>query len=315
MTEDTPRTSVDHESLPYHVPALLPQVIEALDIKPDGVYVDVTFGGGGHSRAILEKLSDKGHLYGFDQDPDAVANAFDDKRFTMVHSNFRYLTNFMVYYDVDKVDGLLADLGVSFHHFDDPERGFSFRWEDSPLDMRMNQSSALTAATILAEYDEGELARIFRLYGELKNGSQLARAIVSARTSGKPLRTVSDLNSVVSPLINPANRKKELACVYQSLRIVVNNELDVLQKLLTSAAKVIRPGGRIAIITYHSLEDRLVKNFFKTGNLDGDIQKDFFGNVKAPFKPLGSKPIVADQEETDLNPRARSAKLRVAVKT
>ena len=299
---------------PYHIPALLPQVIEGLDIHPDGVYVDVTFGGGGHSRAIVEKLSDSGHLYSFDQDPDAIARAFVDSRLTLIHANFRYLTNFMAYHDVDGVDGLLADLGVSFHHFDDPERGFSFRWDDSPLDMRMNPHSKVTGAQILEESDETRLAEIFRLYGELKNASALARAIVKARTSGTALRTAADLRAVVQPLINPAHEKKDLACIYQALRIVVNNELDVLKKLLVSAAQVIRPGGRIAIITYHSLEDRLVKNFFKTGNLEGNVEKDFFGNIAAPFRPLGNKPITPDTEEVERNPRSRSAKLRIAVR-
>ena len=299
---------------PYHVPALLPRVIEALDIHPDGVYVDVTFGGGGHSRAILDKLSPQGHLYSFDQDIEAKANAFNDNRFTFVHTNFRYLTNFLAYYEVDSIDGLLADLGVSFHHFDEPERGFSFRWDDSPLDMRMNTGSSITARQILADADQAELTRIFKLYGELKNASQIARAIVNARGDGNTLRTAADLKAVVSPLINPAHEKKELACVYQALRIAVNNELDVLQQLLTSAAKVIKPGGRIAIITYHSLEDRLVKNFFKTGNLAGEVEKDFFGNVATPFRQLGNKPIVPDDAEVESNPRSRSAKLRVAVR-
>lgn len=301
--------------LPYHVPALLPQVLESLEIKPDGTYVDVTFGGGGHSRAIMERLSPKGHLYSFDQDYDAVANAFKDLRFTIIHSNFKYLTNFMAYHDVESVDGLLADLGVSFHHFDEPERGFSFRWDDSPLDMRMNQKAVHTAAQLLEELDGYELTRIFKLYGELKNAPAISRAIVRAREEGKPLRTTADLKSVVVPLVNPAREKKDMACVYQALRIAVNDELDSLKRLLTSAARIIRPGGRIAVITYHSLEDRLVKNFLKTGNLDGDTEKDFFGNTKSPFRMLGSKPIVPDEEEIERNPRSRSAKLRVAVRT
>lgn len=304
----------NREELPYHIPALLPQVIEGLDIHPDGVYVDVTFGGGGHSRAILDRISSRGHLYSFDQDPDAIAGAFADPRFTIVHANFRYLTNFMAYYDVDAVDGLLADLGVSFHHFDDPDRGFSFRWDDSPLDMRMNPNSSLTGAQILAEADIDRLTEIFRLYGELKNAPLLARAIVSARQKGLSFNTSADLYRVVSPLLNPAREKKDLACVYQALRIVVNDELSVLSRLLESAAKVIRPGGRIAVITYHSLEDRLVKNFFKTGNLEGKTDQDFFGNIKAPFRPLGNKPVIPDETEIAANPRARSAKLRVAIR-
>lgn len=306
--------TVNQETVPYHVPALLPQVLDGLDIQPGGTYVDVTFGGGGHSRAILDRLGPQGHLYSFDQDPDAVARAFSDPRFTIVHSNFRYLTNFMAYYDVDGVDGLLADLGVSFHHFDDPSRGFSFRWEDGPLDMRMNQAAQTNAATLLAETDVDGLTHIFRLYGELKNARQLAAAIVRARSEGRPLRTTADLLEVLSPLINPRQEKKELACVYQALRIVVNDELSVLRRLLTASARVIKPGGRLAIITYHSLEDRLVKNFLRTGNLDGDVEKDFFGNTVAPFKPLGSKPIVPDEAEIERNPRSRSAKLRIAVR-
>lgn len=298
----------------YHVPALLPQVIEALDIKPGGTYVDVTFGGGGHSRAIMENLGPEGRLFGFDQDMDAAANAIDDERFTFVHANFRYLTNFMAYYDVDAVDGLLADLGVSFRHFDDPERGFSFRWEDSTLDMRMNRNASLTAARYLEEVDEARLANVFRTYGELKNGAAIAKRIVSERVQGHPVHTTAQLVSLVTPLLNPAHEKKELACVFQALRIVVNDELQVLRKLLTSAARVLRPGARIAIITYHSLEDRLVKNFFRTGNLDGDISSDIFGNVDTPFRALGSRPIVPDAEEVERNPRSRSAKLRVAVK-
>lgn len=301
--------------MPYHVPALLPQVLEALDIRPDGTYVDVTFGGGGHSRAILDRLGDKGHLYAFDRDSEALANAFEDERFTIIHANFRYLTNFMRFYDVDGVDGLLADLGVSFHHFDDPERGFSFRWEDSELDMRMTPGASLTAAKLLEDADEDELARIFNLYGELKNGRAIARAIVRNRQEGRSIKTVADLSNLVKPLLNPAREKKELACVYQALRIVVNDEMGALRKLLTSAADVIKPGGRIAIITYHSLEDRLVKNFFKTGNLDGDVEKDFFGRVMAPFRPVGTKPVVPDEAEIEANPRSRSAKMRVAVRT
>lgn len=296
---------------PYHVPALLQPVIDNLDIRPGGTYVDVTFGGGGHSRAILDRLGPDGHLYSFDRDPDAIQRAFDDTRFTIVHSNFRYLANFMAYYDVDNVDGILADLGVSFHHFDDPERGFSFRWEDGPLDMRMNRNAGTTAADLLADADEDTLTRIFATYGELKNARQIARAIVKTRTS-TPMTTSADLLAVVTPLVDPRNTKKQLACIYQALRIVVNSELDDLQRLLTSSARILRPGGRIAVITYHSLEDRLVKNFFKTGNLDGTLEKDFYGNTKSPFKLLTNKPVVPDDNEIESNPRSRSAKLRVA---
>lgn len=296
---------------PYHIPALLPEVIEGLDIKPDGTYVDVTFGGGGHSRAILDRLGKDGHLYSFDQDNDAIKRAFDDRRFTIVHSNFRYLANFMAFYGVEGVDGILGDLGVSFHHFDDPDRGFSFRWEEGPLDMRMNQRSAHTAADILREADLDELTRIFRLYGELKNARTIARAIVSARQE-HPLLTSADLLAVITPTLNPRQEKKDLACIYQALRIVVNNEIDVLKRLLVASADVLKPGGRLAVITYHSLEDRLVKNYLKTGNLDGEMEKDFFGNAVAPFKLLNSKPVVPSDSEVEMNPRSRSAKLRIA---
>lgn len=307
MTESADNT------VPYHIPALAAETIEGLDIKPDGTYVDVTFGGGGHSRAILDRLGPDGHLYAFDQDPDAVARALHDPRFTMVHSNFRYLSNFMAYYGVEAIDGLLADLGVSFHHFDDPDRGFSFRWPDGPLDMRMNQRASRTAARLLETADVDELTTIFRLYGELKNARRLAEAIVRARAAA-PLTTTAELLAVVTPLLNPKREKKELACVYQALRIAINDEIDVLRRLLTSAAQIIRPGGRLVIITYHSLEDRLVKNFMKTGNLDGQVEKDFFGNVQSPFRVLTSKPIEPSEAEIEANPRSRSAKLRIAVR-
>ncbi len=296
----------------YHIPALLPQTIEALDIRPDGTYIDVTYGGGGHSRAIVEKLSPEGHLYGFDQDMDAVSRAMNDSRFTIVHSNFRYIVNFMRYYKVDSVDGILADLGVSFHHFDDPERGFSFRW-DGPLDMRMNRNGRLTAAQVVNTYPEERLADIFYLLGELKNARRIAAAIVKARTSGD-IDTIEQLLAVIEPLIDPARRKKELAKVFQALRIEVNHELDALEELLQGALTLLKTGGRIAVITYHSLEDRLVKNFFRTGNFEGRENKDFFGRSLSPFKLLTSRPIVPDDEEVDRNPRSRSAKLRVAAK-
>lgn len=312
MTEQTSNATSD-SSRPYHIPALLPQVIEGLDIQPGGVYVDVTFGGGGHSRAILDKLNDRGRLYAFDQDLDAVAGAIADERFIMVHSNFRYLSNFMAFHGVGSIDGLLADLGVSFHHFDVPERGFSFRWEESPLDMRMNGKGSRTAAMLLNETDEAELTRILKLYGELKNASKIAKSIIDARNK-RPFETVSDLMTAISPYLNPAHEKKDMACVFQALRIAVNNELAALSCLLESSAALIKPGGRIAIITYHSLEDRLVKNFFRTGNLEGDMQKDFFGKTSAPFKPLNSKPIVPDASEVERNPRSRSAKLRIAIR-
>lgn len=296
----------------YHIPALLPEAIEGLNINPDGTYVDVTYGGGGHSRAIVESLSPHGHLYGMDQDMDAVSRAMTDPRFTIVHGNFRFLSNFLRYYGVSQVDGILADLGVSFHHFDDPARGFSFRWE-GPLDMRMNQNAGLTAATILADYSEQRLADIFYLYGELKSARRIAAAIAKAR-SGTPVDTVERLLAVVKPLINPRQEKKELAQIFQALRIEVNGEIDALKQLLASSVKALRPGGRLAVITYHSLEDRLVKNFMRGGDFTGEQPKDFFGRSLAPMKLLTPKPIVADDAEVQRNPRSRSAKLRVAQK-
>ena len=296
----------------YHIPALLPQTIEALDITPNGTYIDVTYGGGGHSRAIVEKLSNEGHLYGFDQDMDAVSRAMTDSRFTIVHSNFRFIVNFMRYHKVDEVDGILADLGVSFHHFDDPDRGFSFRW-NGPLDMRMNRSSSLTAAEVVNTYSEERLADIFYLLGEIKNARRVASAIVKARNNAE-ITTIEQLLDVVTPLIDPARHKKELAKLFQALRIEVNHELDVLEEFLNGALKLLKTDGRIAIITYHSLEDRLVKNFFRTGNFEGKENKDFFGRNLSPFKLLTSCPIVPDDDEIERNPRSRSAKLRVAIK-
>ena len=296
----------------YHIPALLPQCLEALDIKPDSTYVDATFGGGGHSRAIVERLGADGHLYSFDQDEDAVRRAFSDSRFTMVYGNFRYLTNFLRYYGVDGVDGILADLGVSFHHFDDGDRGFSFRSE-GPLDMRMNRRAGLTAAEIVNTYDEKRLADIFYLYGELKQSRRIAAALVAARAKA-PVDTIERLLEVVLPLVNPKKEKNELARLFQALRIEVNGELDALRRFLTSALAVLRPGGRLAVITYHSLEDRLVKNFMRSGNFEGDIEKDFFGRVATPWRLVNGKPIVPDEAEVERNPRSRSAKLRVAEK-
>lgn len=296
----------------YHIPALLPETLEALDIKPQGVYVDVTFGGGGHSRAILENLNEQGHLYSFDQDEDAVKRAFSDPRFTIVYSNFRFLSNFLQYHKVEGVDGILADLGVSFHHFDDKDRGFSFRFEGA-LDMRMNQKAKRTASWLLANYTEQQLADVFYLYGELKNARRLASVIVKARNVS-PIDTVERLLEVVKPLINPRQEKKELAMIFQALRIEVNGEIDVLKRFLQQALNELKPGGRLVIITYHSLEDRLVKNFMKTGNLRGEQEKDFYGRSLSPFKLLSSKPIVPSAEEVERNPRSRSAKLRVALK-
>lgn len=296
----------------YHIPALLPQTLEALDIRPDGKYIDATFGGGGHSRAIVDKLGPDGHLYSFDQDEDALKNAIDSPVFTMVYGNFRFISNFMRYYGVEHVDGILADLGVSFHHFDDASRGFSFR-SDGALDMRMNRHATKTAATILQEYSEQQLANIFYLYGELKQSRRIASAIVVARQN-ENIDTVGKLITICTPLINPQKEKKELACIFQALRIEVNGELDVLRSFLEQSVKLLDKGGRLAILTYHSLEDRLVKNFMKFGNFEGEPRKDFFGRIDAPLKQLTSKPIVPSDDEVAVNPRSRSAKLRVAEK-
>jgi 16S rRNA (cytosine1402-N4)-methyltransferase len=299
----------------YHIPALLTQSLDALQLRPDGVYVDCTYGGGGHSRAIIEHLdaAQNGHLYGFDQDKDAVERAISDPRFTIVYSNFRYLVNFMRYYDVDGVDGILADLGVSFHHFDDPDRGFSFRWQDGALDMRMNQNARLSAAEVINEYTPERLTELFKLYGEMQGAKRFANAICNARAK-EPVRTTEHLLAAVRPLINPRQEKKELAQLFQALRIEVNDEIGALRTLLQSALRVLKPGGRLAIITYHSLEDRLVKNFMKTGNLEGNVEKDFFGRSLAPMRMLNAKPIVPDDDEVARNPRSRSAKLRIATK-
>ena len=292
----------------YHIPAMLQETIEGLAIKPEGVYVDVTFGGGGHSRAMMECLQDGGHLFSFDQDQDALQNAINDPKWTFVHSNFRYLRNWMDYYGIESIDGLLADLGVSFHHFDCPERGFSFRFS-APLDMRMNQTAKRTAADIVNGYSEEELAKIFYLYGELKNGRGIAKNICKAR-SQKPIERTEDL---VAASRIPAEMSKELARLFQALRIEVNDEMGALREMLVAARDLLKPGGRIAILTYHSLEDRLVKNFLRSGNLEGTIEKDFYGNNLSPFT-LIEKGREASAEEVERNPRARSAKLRVAEK-
>ena len=294
---------------------MLKETIEGLNIKPEGVYIDVTFGGGGHSRAILERMDsigdlsfDIGHLYSFDQDKDALRNAIEDERWTFVHSNFRYLRNWMDYYGVEHIDGLLADLGVSFHHFDCPERGFSFRFS-APLDMRMNQTAKRTAADIVNGYSEEELAKILYLYGEMKNGRGIARNICKARSQKAILRT----EDLVAASRIPAEMSKELARLFQALRIEVNDEMGALREMLVAARDLLKPGGRIAILTYHSLEDRLVKNFFRSGNLEGTIEKDFYGNILTPFEVI-EKGREASEEEVERNPRARSAKLRVAEK-
>ena len=291
----------------YHIPALLSETIAGLAIKPDGKYVDVTFGGGGHSRAILERLGPDGRLVGMDQDLDAWSNRLEDERFTFAHGNFAYVKNFLRYYRFDGVDGILADLGVSFHHFDDVERGFTFR-ADAPLDMRMNRGASFTAQDLLNTYAEDRLADVLYLYGELRQSRRLAAAIAKAR----PLSTTGQLVEAVRPLLKPSQEKKELSMVFQALRIEVNGELNALRKLLDQSLQVLKPGGRLAIITYHSLEDRLVKNFMRSGNVEGRQQKDFYGRVNTPWRVVNSKVITPGEEEVERNPRSRSAKLRVA---
>lgn len=294
----------------YHIPALLTESIDTLNINARGSYVDATFGGGGHSRAILQRLGPEGHLYGFDRDIDALRNAPDDSRFTFVHSDYRFIPNFLHYYGCDKVDGILADLGVSFHHFDSSERGFSFR-EDAPLDMRMNQKGERTAARIIADASPEKLESIFRAYTDLKRPRLLVNAIVKAR-SVSPILTTSQLTDVLTPALNPKNLKKDLAQAFQALRIETNDELHSLQRLLLNSLSVLKPGGRFAIITYHSIEDRMVKNFFRSGNLEGKVEQDFYGRVLTPWKQITRNPVVPSAEEIERNPRSRSAKLRVA---
>lgn len=297
----------------YHVPVMLEESVEGLAIKEDGIYVDVTFGGGGHSREILKRMDCGGRLYGFDQDVDAEQNALDDPRFVFVRSNFRYLYNFMRYYGVcGEVDGILADLGVSSHHFDDKDRGFSFRF-DGALDMRMNTRAARTAADIVNTYTEEALADVFRLYGELKQANRLASLIVTAR-EGKKIETIGDFLELVKPLVGKDKEKKFLAQAFQALRIEVNDEMRALKEMLEQTLQVLKPGGRLVVITYHSLEDRLVKNFLKTGNFEGKSEQDFFGNIKTPFRVVNNKVIVPSEEEIERNPRSRSAKLRIAEK-
>ncbi len=300
------------EELVYHIPVLLEESVRGMDIHPNGTYVDVTFGGGGHSKRILKELDEGGHLYSFDQDEDAERNIVDDPRFTFVRSNFRYLHNFMRYYGVEQVDAILADLGVSSHHFDDTERGFSFRF-DGKLDMRMNKRAGMTAADVVNTYEEEALATIFYLYGELKNSRKLAAAIVKARTR-KPIETTEEFLTVIKPLFGAEREKKEYAKVFQALRIEVNQEMEALKEMLAAAVKVLKPGGRLVVITYHSLEDRIVKNFMKTGNAEGKAESDFFGNVHAPLSQVNSKVTVPDADEIARNPRSRSAKLRIAEK-
>ena len=305
-------TYMDDVKQTYHVPVLLEESIDGLNLKKGGIYVDVTFGGGGHSKEILRRMDKSCKLYSFDQDDDAERNIVHDERFTFVRSNFRYLKNFLKYYGVEEVDGILADLGVSSHHFDDSERGFSFRF-DGKLDMRMNKRAGMTAADILNNYDEEELADIFYLYGELKNSRKLASVIVKRR-SVKPFDTIGDFLETVKPLYGKEREKKEMAKVFQALRIEVNQEMEALKEMLYSATEMLKPGGRLSVITYHSLEDRMVKNIMKTGNIEGKMEQDFFGNVKTPYKTINNKVIVPDDDEIETNPRSRSAKLRIAEK-
>lgn len=304
---------MEKEQATYHIPALLTETINGLEIKPNGTYVDVTFGGGGHSRAILSHLDSDGRLFSFDQDMDAYANRIDDPRFTFIHGNFRFLSNFLRYHKVTEVDGILADLGVSFHHFDDGERGFSFRYGEGVLDMRMNRDDSLDARKVIAEYDVDALTRMFKLFGELKNARRIAEALVKARSS-REIVTIADLLDIVKPFINPRQEKKGLAQVFQALRMEVNHEVDALAGFLSQTLKVLKPGGKLAIITYHSIEDRMVKNFMRSGNIDGKVETDFFGRSQTPIRPVNNKVIVPTEEEVERNPRSRSAKLRVAEK-
>ena len=296
----------------YHIPVLLKESVDGLSIRPDGIYVDVTFGGGGHSREIISRLGTDGRLFGFDQDSDSERNIpREETRFTFVRSNFRYLSNWMRYYGIDHIDGLLADLGVSSHHFDDESRGFSFRF-DAPLDMRMNKDARLTAADVVNNYSEQQLADILYLYGELKNARRLAAAIVKARAE-RGIQTTTQLTDTVSKLFPREREKKEVTKVFQALRIEVNHEMEALKEMLTAATQLLASGGRLSVITYHSLEDRIVKNIMKSGNVGGIVEQDFFGRTNAPLRPL-NKVTTPSEEELAANPRSRSAKLRIAQK-
>jgi 16S rRNA (cytosine1402-N4)-methyltransferase len=294
----------------YHIPVMLNESIEGLNIKPNGTYVDVTFGGGGHSRRIMECLGEGGHLYAFDQDEDAAKNVIDDSRFTFIQQNFRYMKNFLQLYCGGKVDGILADLGVSSYQFDTPEKGFSTRF-NGRLDMRMNQNAAVDASSIVNTYDVSSLASVFSRYGELRNAMSIADAITMAREV-KPIETTDELKEAVARFLPRGSENKVLAQIFQALRIEVNEEMKVLEAFLSQCADVLNPGGRLVVLSYHSLEDRLVKNFMKTGNADGNLEKDFFGNQLTPYKLMTSKPIVPSDDEIQMNSRARSAKLRVA---
>lgn len=295
----------------YHEPALLKACIDGLQINPSGIYVDATFGGGGHSKAIMQQLRD-GHLYSFDQDDDAVENSPDDERFTFVHHNFKFIKHFMHYFGIDALDGILADLGVSFHHFDTAERGFSIR-HDAGLDMRMNKHAALTAEKVVNEYAQAQLADIFYYYGDLRNARKLAAIIVQNRND-QPIKTTSQLKALVEPHFPKKARNKFLARFFQAVRIEVNREVEALKTLLEDGKNLLKPGGRFVVITYHSVEDRLVKNFFRSGNFEGRIDKDFYGNANVPFNLVNRNVITPGKDETDQNPRARSAKLRIAEK-
>lgn len=296
----------------YHVPVMLRESIEGLALRRDGTYVDVTFGGGGHSGAILRQLGPRGRLFAFDQDRDVLPHVPDDGRLTFVLSNFCWLANWMRYYEVEHIDGLIADLGVSSHHFDEAARGFSFR-HDAPLDMRMNRQARLTAAQVVATYSEEELTRVFRLYGELGVAHRLARALVKAR-SRKSIDTVNDLLAVTAPLLPRDREKKETAKIFQALRIEVNHEMQALEQMLEAAIALLAPGGRLSVLTYHSLEDRIVKNFVRAGRADGQVETDFYGHRHAPLEAVNNKVIVPGAQELALNPRSRSAKLRIAQK-
>lgn len=297
----------------YHVSVLLNESVGGLDIQPGGIYVDVTFGGGGHSREILHRLGPDGHLYGFDQDADAEQNlAGTDSRFTFVRSNFRYLKQWMRYYGVDQIDGLLADLGVSSHHFDDAGRGFSFRY-DSPLDMRMNARAGRTAADVVNEASEQQLADIFYLYGELKQARRVASAIVKARAA-RPIATTAQLLEATDAIFAREREKKEVTKMFQALRIEVNHEMEALREMLAASCQLLRPGGRLSVITYHSLEDRIVKNVMRAGNAEGKVEQDFYGRLKSPLHLINNRVITPSAEELEANPRSRSAKLRIAEK-
>ena len=296
----------------YHIPALLNECIDGLNISPNGTYVDVTFGGGGHSRGIIEQLGAEGKLFSFDQDSDAEKNIIDDKRFTFVKSNFRFLKNFMKYHNIEQVDGIIADLGVSFHHFDEAERGFSFRF-DGKLDMRMNRRGGNSAAEVINKYPENKIADILYYYGEMRNARKIASEIVKRREN-KIIETTSDLLSIIKGMINPKQEKKELAQIFQALRIEVNDEMSSLKSMLQQSVEILKPGGRIVVLTYHSLEDRIVKDFFRYGNFDGKAEQDFFGRLIAPLKQINNKVITPSEEEIERNPRSRSAKLRIAEK-